>query len=270
MSVDALVASHLKVKHNSAGEVSVTIPTNPDLNRSAPPDNTGTRITTCLSSRGAKAIRGGVYLADRDHGGMGTFITATFDQDARDRLASGETTIGAEMRRFIDAWRSRYRKKGKTPPLFIWVAENPRNSNPHVHILTNDAVAYRHFRMWARGLEKLWGNGMVHLEKIKYSKAAGRYLLKAIGYLSKGTDGDQGEVIGQRYGVTRELQPKEYIDYVAIGIEGIIAYRKMIAELCGNKFDAIYIHEYGIWSPPGFGTDQLLAWVFDQLALRSP
>jgi len=24
-------------------------------------------------------------------------------------------------------------------------------------------------------VEKLWGNGTVHLEKIKYSKAAGRY-----------------------------------------------------------------------------------------------
>jgi len=174
------------------------------------------------------------------------------------------------MRRFLDAWRSRYRKNGKKPPLFIWVAENPNGSNPHVHILTNDKVAYRHFRMWARGLEKLWGNGMVHLEKIKYSEAAGRYLLKAIGYLSKRTNGSQGKVIGQRYGVTREIQPKEYIDYVAVGIKGIIAYRKMIAESCGKKNKAIYVHEYGIWSPPGFGIDQLLAWQFDRLSEPHP
>lgn len=269
MSVDTFVATHLKVKHNSAGEVSITLPTNPNLNRPPPPDNSGSRVTTCLSRRGAKTIRGAVYLADRNHIGMGTFITATFDLEARERLASGETTIGAEISRFLDAWRSRYRKKGKKQPLFIWVAENPDNSNPHVHILTNDKVEYRHFRMWARGLEKLWGNGMVHLEKIKYSKAAGRYLLKAIGYIAKGTDGNQGEVVGQRYGVSRDIKPKEYIDYIHAGIEGIIAYRKMITESCGQKFNEVYLHEYGIWAPPGFGNDQLLAWLFNNLSINS-
>jgi len=30
--------------------------------------------------------------------------------------------------------------------------------------------------MWARGLDRLWKNGTVHLEKMKYAKAAGRYL----------------------------------------------------------------------------------------------
>ncbi len=267
MSVDTFVATHLKVKHNSAGEVSITLPTNPQLDRPPPPDNSGTRITTELSKRGAKSIRGAVYLADRDHGGMVTFITATFDLETRERLTSGDTTIGAEVRRFIDAWRSRYRKKGKKQPLFIWVAENPNNSNPHVHILTNIKVEYRHFRRWASGLEKLWGNGMVHLEKMKYPKAAGRYLMKSIGYLAKGTNGSQGSVVGQRYGVSRDLKPKEHIDYLHVGIEGIIAYRKMISEKCGEKSNDIYIHEYGIWAPPGFGIDQLLAWAFDQLSL---
>ena len=267
MSVDAFVRTHLKVKHNSAGEVSVTFPMHPDLDRPAPPDNSGTRTTTCLSKRGAKTIRGAVYLADQNHGGMTTFATATFDAEARERLASGETTMGAEVRRFLDAWRSRYRKKGKKPPVFIWVAENPGNCNPHVHILTNDKIEYRHFKMWARGLESLWGNGMVHLERIKYSKAAGRYLLKAIGYLAKGTDGNQGEVVGQRYSVSREIMPNEHIDYVAVGYEGLIALRKMIAELCGTHFNSVYIHEYGVWVPPGFGMDQIMAWVFDQLSL---
>jgi len=265
VSVDQFVATHLKVKHNTAGEVSITTPTNPMLQRPPPPDNSGSRITTELSRRGAKTIRGAVYLADRDHGGMGTFITATFDLEARARLAAGDTTIGAEVSRFLDAWRSRYRKKGKMQPLFIWVAENPNNTNPHVHILTNDRVEYRHFRMWARGLEKLWGNGMVHLEKMKYKKAAGRYLLKAVGYLAKGTNGNQGEIEGQRYGVSRAIKPKESIDYIHVGVEGLIAYRKMITESCGEKLKDIYIHEFGIWAPPGFGIDQVLAWVLDQL-----
>jgi len=187
VSVDQFVAAHLKVKHNSAGEVSITLPANPNLERPAPPDHSGSRITTELSKRGAKTIRGAAYLADQNYGGMRTLATPTFNAEARERLEAGETTIGAETRRFLDAWRSRFRKKGKKPPVFIWVAENPNGSNPHVHILTNDKIEYRHFRMWARGLEKLWGNGMVRLEKVKYPKAAGRYLMKAVGYLAKGT-----------------------------------------------------------------------------------
>jgi len=269
VSVNEFVATHLKVKHNSAGEVSITLPSIPLLDRPPPPDNSGTRVTTSLSPRGAKTIRGAVYLASKNHGGMGTFITATFNPEARERLVSGETTIGAEVRRFLDAWRSRYRKKGKKPPVFIWVAENPNNSNPHVHILTNDAVAYRHFRMWARGLESLWKNGMVHLEKIKYSKAAGRYLLKAVGYLAKGTDGNQGEISGQRYGVSRDIKAKEYIDYIAVGVEGIIAYRKMISESYRDKFNDIYIHEYGVWGPPGTDVLKTLASLLIQLPFSS-
>jgi len=81
---------------------------------------------------------------------------------------------------------------------------------------------------------------------LKYAKAAGRYLMKSIGYLAKGTNGTQGTVVGQRYGISRDLNPKEYIDYVHVGTEGIIAYRKMIAESCGEKSNEIYIHEYGI------------------------
>jgi len=270
VSVDQIIATHLKVKHNSAGEVSISLPSNPNLERPAPPDNSGSRITTELSKRGARTIRGAVYLADRDHGGMRTFATATFNAEIRERLEAGETTIGAEMKRFIDAWRSRYRKRGKKPPVFIWVAENPNNSNPHAHILTNDKIEYRRFRKWARGFEKLWGNGTVHLEKIKHSKAAGRYLLKAVGYLAKGTNGNQGSVAGQRYGVSRNLLPKEYIDYIHVGIEGVIAYRKMVTESCGEKNDNVYVHEYGIWTPPGFGIDQLLAWLFDRLPEPPP
>jgi len=119
--------------------------------------------------------------------------------------------------------------------------------------------------MWARGLESLWKNGMVHLEKIKYSQAAGRYLLKAVGYLAKGTNGNQGEISGQRYGVSRDIKAKEHIDYIAVGIEGIIAYRKLLAEASGEKENNIYIHEFGIWTPPGYGYDQLTAWIRDRL-----
>jgi len=121
--------------------------------------------------------------------------------------------------------------------------------------------------LWTQGLDKHWGNGTVHLEKLKYAKSAGRYLMKSIGYLAKGTTGNQGSVVGQRYGVSRDLNPKEEIDYIHVGIEGIIAYRKMITESCGEKLNDLYIHEYGIWAPPGFGYDQLRAWTCGQLLI---
>jgi len=54
VSADTFIATHLKVKHNSAGEVSITLPTNPNLDRPPPPDNSGSRTTTTLSRRGAK------------------------------------------------------------------------------------------------------------------------------------------------------------------------------------------------------------------------
>jgi len=77
-------------------------------------------------------------------------------------------------------------------------------------------------------------------------------------------------VVGQRYGVSRSLKPKEYIDYIHTGVEGIIAHRKMITESSGEKFNEIYVHEYGIWTPPGFGMDQLLAWLFDRFPEPPP
>ena len=86
--------------------------------------------------------------------------------------------------------------------------------------------------------------------------------MKSIAYLAKGTNRNQGTVIGQRYGVSRDLNPKEYIDYIHVGI---IAYRKMITESCGQKFNEVYVHEYGGWVPPRFGAERLLGWFYDRI-----
>jgi len=52
---------------------------------------------------------------------------------------------------------------------------------------------------------------------------------------------------------------------VQVGVEEIIAYRKLITQSCGQKLKDIYIHEFGIWAPPGFTMGQAIAWVFDRI-----
>lgn len=90
---------------------------------------------------------------------------------------------------------------------YIWVAESPANEdgepNPHVHVLLNWRVEQHHFAGWANRIEQLWGNGMAHLEKIKFSEAAAGYLIKAVGYAAKGDNADQGLIKGNRYNIAR-------------------------------------------------------------------
>ncbi|MCW4446831.1 hypothetical protein OHV10_21560 [Vibrio splendidus] len=90
---------------------------------------------------------------------------------------------------------------------YIWVAECPMNEdgepNPHVHVLLNWQVPHEHFLGWAHQIEKLWGHGVAHLEKIKYGTAAAGYLIKAVGYAAKGDNADQGLIKGNRYNIAR-------------------------------------------------------------------
>lgn len=46
------------------------------------------------------------------------------------------------------------------------------------------------------------------MEQVRKPKAAGSYLMKALGYAVKGSDDSQGVVIGNRYGVSREIMPR--------------------------------------------------------------
>ena len=90
---------------------------------------------------------------------------------------------------------------------YIWVAECPTNEhgqpNPHVHILLNWQVEPEHFQAWAKRIERLWGHGLAHLERIKYKEAAAGYLIKAVGYAAKGGNADQGMIKGNRYNIAR-------------------------------------------------------------------
>jgi hypothetical protein len=64
-------------------------------------------------------------------------------------------------------------------------------------------VAFKDFQSWSARIEKLWGHGWFHLEKIKDSTCAGAYMAKAAGYMSKAEGNDtQGTVTGNRYGIS--------------------------------------------------------------------
>jgi hypothetical protein len=122
---------------------------------------------------------------------------------------------------------------------YIWVAENPPkivdkpflykagesgtckiNDNPHVHFLMDWDVPMHEFKGWAQQLESAWGNGFNHLEKIRSPQKATGYLLKALGYMTKGShivDKNTGEVLnsqgiikGNRYGISKDARAPDW------------------------------------------------------------
>lgn len=136
------------------------------------------------------------------------------------KTASGQLPVGFENafdfekynpRKHTDSEylekRAVFGEKEKSAPLdYMWVAEQPTNEsgdkNPHVHVLMRWQVKPELFQAWAKRLEKLWGHGFAKLERIKTPEAASNYLLKAVGYLTKGAENDQGEIKGNRYGIS--------------------------------------------------------------------
>ena len=111
----------------------------------------------------------------------------------------------------------------REPLDYLWVAENPDRvdeqtgeylgENPHIHLMMRWRVPFRHFKAWARRLERLWGHGFAHLEKIKDPQKAGAYVAKAAGYLTKGQGkADQGEIRGNRYGISRRARAPAWIE----------------------------------------------------------
>ncbi|MEW8487252.1 MAG: hypothetical protein AB2705_18905 [Candidatus Thiodiazotropha sp.] len=110
-----------------------------------------------------------------------------------------------------DRWTPIKRREGfriggsGRPFQFVWVIENPTNEygerNPHVHILMNWHVKLDQFHAWSMWIEKTWGKGFAKLERIKKPAAAAHYMAKAANYLTKGAEGAQGLVRGNRYSV---------------------------------------------------------------------
>ncbi|NKF52780.1 hypothetical protein G3R49_19675 [Shewanella sp. WXL01] len=87
--------------------ISVTTQNSPTQ---APPAQAGDRVTKFLTTRAAKNILdSGAYVA-ATQGGFTTFLTLTFNEDARQRINDGVSTIGAECSRFFDALQKMYQR----------------------------------------------------------------------------------------------------------------------------------------------------------------
>ena len=174
---------------------------------------TGPRRTDKLTRRALRQIKGATIKAHRIGRPLHTFVTFTLRPDARVRCLAGELVLGKEMKRTLNALNEWLRRR-KLPSLsYVWVAENVRDENPHVHLLTNYAVPRSEFDAFAAHLESLWGFGYAKIERVRKPERAGQYLMKALSYTLKGADDDQGTVIGNRYGISREILPKyETID----------------------------------------------------------
>lgn len=209
---------------------------------SNPPEaNSGERETAELSSAGARKIMESGAYVQVVRGGFTTFLTLTFEPAARARIISGETTIGAEVSRFFDAAKQMYRRgwamdnevlKSKNgydcfgaqciPDEtshddefdYIWCAEMPKNKqgepNPHCHILLRWSVPEYLFFDWAFRIERLWGFGFANLQRIHTAEAAAGYLLKALGYMAKGHDHDQGVIRGNRYNISKSARAPKW------------------------------------------------------------
>lgn len=209
-----------------------------------PPSKEGPRISELLSGRGAKKIAESCEYMSLKKGGFKTFVTGTFNEETRKKIELGETTIQREVSRCMDALQKMYQRgwtkengenvSGHSEGLdYCWVVEIPVNesgeNNPHVHMLLGWSVPYRHFAEWAARIERIWGNGYFHLEKIKDCTCAGAYMAKAAGYLTKaqGDDG-QGLVRGNRYGISKTARAP---DWVTIGKAQLHSMGQIIADV---------------------------------------
>ena len=231
----------------------------------APPTNNGDRYTEKLTSRAVRKIfESGAYVA-AVQGGFTTFLTLTFTPEQRDKIFSGEVTLGSEVSRFLDGAKKMYRRgftaevrgekdnnlqrnitlcnevrviDGKDDDFhYIWVAECPANENgepnPHVHILLNWRVEKEIFQSWAKRIEKIWGNGFATLEKIKHAKAAGSYIIKAVGYAAKGDNASQGLIRGNRYNIARCSRAPSWDVLAAFDVDNMAS----IIRECGYKLE---------------------------------
>lgn len=272
-----------------------------------PPSQSGARLSDMLSERAAKKIAESCEYMALAKGGFKTFATGTFDQETRDKIKRGETSIQKEVSRFCDALQKMYSrgwvtrcgekiagaksekekviKRGKTWAAgerydgsivlndfseikiiereknglcYAWVVEIPKNKegedNPHIHMLmdwrvekiikaehTKSGKKIKLFMQWANRIEKLWGSGTFHLEKIRDPECAGAYMAKAAGYMTKAKgDQNQGIVRGNRYGIS---EPARAPEWVTIGRAQLHAMSQIIADVYDHltvTFGAVY------------------------------
>lgn len=216
----------------------------PPVVRKGPRVTTGLSANGVRTIRGAvmKAARLGFPIKV-----MWTFTVKEKDEGGtverpREAVASGALILSEELRRTLAAlWHYRERQQDARPFHNVWAAENPpagseneRNGkghevegtrNPHIHLLTNwtfeaeprrpkekkkayEARALAEFVEFAAYVESLWGLGWVHMEFLDNPLAAGAYLLKAAGYITKGAKEQEPQPVrGQRWYVSDGIRP---------------------------------------------------------------
>lgn len=234
----------------------------PLLGRGVPPKpQYGPRFTTRLTPRAARKIKGAALKAVALGYPLKTFMTFTCKPEDRERIARGGLVLSREMKRTLNAMQQRFRREGQTVFVYTWVAENPEDDNPHVHLLTNLAVPRCEFDDLAAWVEGLWGHGWVKIERIKKPQRAGYYILKAVGYTTKGEGGTQGTVRGNRYGISRNIMVDEttfelYEKYERAS-EALVALTRTLPE--GSDIEplaeGVYLTRYGL----AFGVGTSLA-----------
>lgn len=217
----------------------------------------GPRSTRRLTPRAARKIKGAAIKANTVGYPLVTFMTFTCAPEDRERIASGGLVLGREMRRTLNAMQQRFRREGQDAFAYIWVAENPGDDNPHVHLLSNLRVPRRKFAEHAAWIESLWGHGWVKIERIRKPESAGRYILKAVGYTLKGEEGTQGTIQGNRYGISRNIAVAEdtlelYEEYERAA-QALLAFTGTLPE--GSDVECIaqglYLTRYGLAFGPG-------------------
>lgn len=223
----------------------------------------GPRSTRRLSPRAARKIKGAAIKAHALGYPLMTFMTFTCAPEDRERIASGELVLGREMRRTLNAMQQRFRREGQDDFAYIWVAENPGDDNPHVHLLTNLRVPRRKFDEHAAWVESLWGHGWVKIERIRKPESAGRYILKAVGYTIKGGEGTQGTVRGNRYGISRNIMVAEdtfelYEEYERAS-QALVAFTGTLPEGSDVECvaDGLYLTRFGLAFGPGTDLEKI-------------
>jgi len=222
-----------------------------------PPTPEGKRQTAYLSAHGARQLVSSCEFMAMKRGGYTTFLTLTFDNEARIRIRNCGS-IQQETKRFFDGLQKMYQRglviktdlfkkriEGHKDKLdYLWVAENPLVidketgecwDNPHVHVLLRWEVPYEDFKYWAERIERLWGQGFAHLEKMKCKsrESAAGYLMKALEYLKKSAGGsDQGAISGNRYGISECARAPgwELIGSYAWHVAGALIERARMAQ----------------------------------------
>ena len=225
-----------------------------------PPPGGPVRETRTLSRRAVRQIKGAAIKADMLGHGFKAFWTFTVAQEHRELFLAGERVLGSEVRRVLNALNQWFRRRGKPGLVYVWVAENIRNENPHVHLLTSHIVPRSEFDALAEHVEGLWGFGWVKVERVRNPKQAGRYMMKALAYSLKASEHDQGRVIGSRYGISRSITPRYETVELWDCAEARYELRRMQTTVCNGVVelgDGVWLTSHGVALSAGSGFDGL-------------